>query len=72
MREALWPHHDGGSHAAEVQQYFQGKLHMPLEVLLDMDQSGAPVGFAELSIRSYADHSLSFWPLALDLPGALH
>jgi aminoglycoside 6'-N-acetyltransferase I len=55
MREALWPHLDGGSHAGEIQHYFQGKLRMPLEVLLAVDQSGAAVGFAELSIRSYAE-----------------
>jgi len=55
MREALWPHLEGGSHAAEVQQYFAGKLRMPLEVLLAVDQSGGAIGFAELSIRSYAE-----------------
>ena len=55
MREALWPHLDGGSHIGEVQQYFQGKLRMPLEVLLAVDNRGVAVGFAELSIRSYAE-----------------
>jgi len=55
MREALWPHHDGGSHASEVAQYFEGNLHMLLEVLLAFDENGAAVGFAELSIRSYAE-----------------
>jgi aminoglycoside 6'-N-acetyltransferase I len=55
MREALWPHHLGGSHAGEVEQFFEGNLHMPLEVLLAFDENGAAVGFAELSIRTYAE-----------------
>lgn len=54
MREALWP--DGaGDHAGEVQQFFAGKLNEPLAVLLAFDETGAPVGFAELSIRNYAE-----------------
>jgi|SRR5580765_716508 aminoglycoside 6'-N-acetyltransferase I len=56
MRDALWPHHEAGSHAGEVEQYFAGKLRMPLEVLLAFDETGTAVGFAELSIRSYAEH----------------
>ena len=55
MRDALWPHHESGSHADEVEQYFAGKLRMPLEVLLAFDETGSAVGFAELSIRSYAE-----------------
>jgi aminoglycoside 6'-N-acetyltransferase I len=54
MREALWPD-DGGSHAIEIEEYFAGALHMPLEVLLARDDTGAVVGFAELSIRAYAE-----------------
>ena len=54
MREALWPD-AGGGHAAEIAQYLAGRLRMPLEVLLAFDPSGAPVGFAELSIRPYAE-----------------
>ena len=54
MRAALWP--DGaGDHAGEVQQFFAGKLNEPLAVLLAFDETGAPVGFAELSIRNYAE-----------------
>ena len=55
MRGTLWPHHESGSHAGEVEQYFAGNLHTPLEVLLAFDENGAAVGFAELSIRSYAE-----------------
>lgn len=55
MREALWPSDAGQSHAAEVEQYFAGRLHMPLEVLIARDDSGGAIGFAELSIRAYAE-----------------
>ena len=54
MRVALWP--DGGqSHAREIEEFFAGTLHMPLEVLLALDEGGAGLGFAELSIRPYAE-----------------
>jgi aminoglycoside 6'-N-acetyltransferase I len=55
MRQALWPEGEPGSHAAEIEQYFAGTLHMPLEVLLAIDDDGTPIGFAELSIRNYAE-----------------
>jgi len=54
MREALWPDEDH-SHAREVHDYFAGLLKMPLEVLLAIDDGGVAVGFAELSIRPYAE-----------------
>lgn len=52
MREALWP---GEEVAADVELYFGGKLDMPLEVLVAVDGFGALIGFAELSIRRYAE-----------------
>ncbi len=55
LRQALWPEDGAPSHAAEIEQFFAGKLPMPLEVLLAADPSGAVLGFAELSIRSYAE-----------------
>jgi aminoglycoside 6'-N-acetyltransferase I len=55
LREALWPSEAGQSHAAEIEQYLAGQLHMPLEVLIARDDSGSAVGFAELSIRAYAE-----------------
>jgi aminoglycoside 6'-N-acetyltransferase I len=55
MREALWPEDGAGSHAKEIAQFFAGQLRMPLEVLLAIDESGAVLGFAELSIRPYAE-----------------
>jgi aminoglycoside 6'-N-acetyltransferase I len=55
MRSALWPEGTSAEHVAEIDQYFAGTLHMPLEVLVAFDDTGAPVGFAELSIRPYAE-----------------
>lgn len=54
MREALWPD-ESGSHATEIDQFFAGKLAMPLAVLIAVDDSRRTVGFAELSIRNYAE-----------------
>ena len=54
MREALWPD-ETGAHAREVHDYFAGLLTMPLEVMLALDDAGLAVGFAELSIRPYAE-----------------
>lgn len=54
MREALWPS-DPGEHAREIEKFFTGALHEPLAVLLAFDESGNALGFAELSIRNYAE-----------------
>ena len=53
MRNALWPDENDG-HGAEIERYFASGLTMPLEVLIASDEEG-PIGFAELSIRSYAE-----------------
>jgi Sortase and related acyltransferases len=55
MRRALWPEDEGDSHAREIDEFFAGRLNMPLEVLLASDEKGNAVGFAELSIRPYAE-----------------
>jgi aminoglycoside 6'-N-acetyltransferase I len=55
MREELWPEGESSGHAREIEQFFAGTLKMPLEVLLAVDERGRPVGFAELSIRNYAE-----------------
>jgi aminoglycoside 6'-N-acetyltransferase I len=68
MRVALWPDGDGrladdpaGAplpaewHAQEIEQFFTGRLSMPLEVLIAFGPDGAALGFAELSIRPYAE-----------------
>ena len=52
MREALWPDEEV---VADVELYFAGKLDMPLEVLVAVDGFGSLIGFAELSIRRYAE-----------------
>lgn len=58
MREALWPD-ETGSHAREIHDFLAGRLNMPLEVLLAVDDSGTPLGFVELSIRNYAEDCLT-------------
>jgi aminoglycoside 6'-N-acetyltransferase I len=55
MRRALWPDDEDDSHTREIDDFFAGRLHMPLEVLLALDESGNAIGFAELSIRPYAE-----------------
>ena len=54
MRHALWPE-GSGDHVAEIERYFAGQLKEPLEVLLAFDDRGNAIGFAELSIRAYAE-----------------
>jgi aminoglycoside 6'-N-acetyltransferase I len=54
MRCALWPEQVGGEHGAEIAAYFAGRWHEPQAVLV-AEESGALVGLAELSIRSYAE-----------------
>jgi aminoglycoside 6'-N-acetyltransferase I len=53
MRCALWPGHSE-SHAAEIDRFFSAPRRNPLEVLLACSGAGIPLGFVELSIRSYA------------------
>ena len=52
MRQALWPDEEV---AEDVERFFAGKLDMPLEVLVAVDGFGELIGFAELSIRRYAE-----------------
>ena len=52
MRQALWPDDD---HAAEVAAFFDGERINPAEVLLAVEAGGGAVGFAEMSIRPYAE-----------------
>src|SRR5687768_13227220 len=61
MREALWPADPGeaSDHAEEIARFFAGELNEPLAVLMAVDESGAPLGFAELSIRNYAEDCLT-------------
>lgn len=55
MRRELWPGGSESDHAEEIRRYFAGEAREPQAVLLAVDASGDPVGFAELSIRSYAE-----------------
>ena len=55
MRVALWPEGEASEHADEIAQFFAGTLTNPLEVLLAVDEAGKTIGFAELSIRNYAE-----------------
>ena len=54
MRQALWPSATG-EHAAEIEEFFAGRLREPLEVLIAFDERGEAVGFIELSIRAQAE-----------------
>ena len=55
MRCALWPEGSESEHRNEIAGFFAGQLREPIEVLLGMASSGQAVGFAELSIRAYAE-----------------
>jgi len=55
MCEALWPEYASTWHADEIDQFFAGKLAMPLAVLIAQDDAGKALGFVELSIRNYAE-----------------
>lgn len=55
MRAALWPEEGVPSHAGEIGRYVAGTVREPMEILLAVDDSGTPIGLAELSIRPYAE-----------------
>jgi aminoglycoside 6'-N-acetyltransferase I len=55
MRRDLWPDHGEGYHGQEIARFFAGETHEPLAALIAIDDAGAPVGFAELSIRNIVD-----------------
>lgn len=54
MRQLLWPSVPG-EHAGEIARFFSGDRRNPAEVLLAIDERGRAIGFAELSIRPYAE-----------------
>ena len=53
LRQKLWPS-PPGEHAREVAAFFGGERQDPLEALLAVE-AGEVVGFAEVSLRSYAE-----------------
>ena len=56
MRVALWPEDTEAEHRKEIDQFFDGKFpRWPWSILLAEDVSGRPAGFAEVSIRPYAE-----------------
>jgi aminoglycoside 6'-N-acetyltransferase I len=54
MRQTLWPS-PVGEHAGEIERFFNGDRRDPAEVLIASEGSGRAIGFAELSIRPYAE-----------------
>jgi len=58
MRQLLWPS-PPGEHAGEIAQFFDAPRNNPAEVLMAFAESGEPIGFAELSIRPYAEDCYS-------------
>ena len=58
MRQALWPS-DPGEHAGEIAAFFAGDRRNPAEVLLAFDDHDESIGFAEVSIRPYAEECYS-------------
>jgi aminoglycoside 6'-N-acetyltransferase I len=55
MRAALWPDGSEKEHGAEIEQFLAGRSREPAAVLIADDARGEPVGFAELSIRPFAE-----------------
>ena len=54
LRRALWPGQES-ERAAEVAAFFEGQVREPLVVLVAADEADRLIGFAELSIRAYAE-----------------
>jgi len=55
MRVALWPDSGSAAHASQIEEFFAGKLREPLQVLIAVADDDRSLGFAELSIRVYAE-----------------
>lgn len=55
MRVALWPHGSADEHRREIARFLAGQAPEPEAVLIAHDGPGQAVGFAELSIRAYAE-----------------
>jgi len=53
MRDALWPSAPG-EHAREIAAFFDGPREDPQEAIIAFDD-GRAVGFAEMTIRPYAE-----------------
>lgn len=56
MRTVLWPESSAAEHRAEIEPYFAGQFpRAPWGVLLAEDAQGRALGFAEVSVRPYAE-----------------
>jgi aminoglycoside 6'-N-acetyltransferase I len=54
MRGQLWPD-SRNTHARDVDRFFVGQSRDPVASLIARDGAGRALGFAELSLRSYAE-----------------
>jgi aminoglycoside 6'-N-acetyltransferase I len=54
MRQSLWPSAPG-EHAGEIAAFFGGDRSDPAEAFIALDDGGRAIGFAEVSIRPYAE-----------------
>ena len=55
MRRQLWPDSSEEHHRDDIAQFFAGGTRDALAVLIAVDASDNAIGFAELSIRPYAE-----------------
>ena len=55
MRRALWPDGSAAEHRSELVRFFRGRSRQRLGVLIAETEQGRPVGFAEVSVRAYAE-----------------
>ncbi|HAK53923.1 MAG: GNAT family N-acetyltransferase [Vicinamibacterales bacterium] len=55
MRRELWPESSEAEHRDEIDQFLAGRSLEPAAVLLAEDVDARPLGFAELSVRHYAE-----------------
>ncbi|HVR97342.1 MAG TPA: aminoglycoside 6'-N-acetyltransferase [Thermoanaerobaculia bacterium] len=54
LRHALWPD-EAGEHEEEIASFFAGDRRFMAAVIVAVDARGEVVGFAELSLRKYAE-----------------
>ena len=55
MRRALWPDGSAAEHRSELVRHFERRSRRPLGILIAEGRTGRPIGFAEVSIRPYAE-----------------
>ncbi len=55
MRRALWPDGSAAEHRSELVRFFRGRSRQPLGILVAETRRGRLLGFAEVSIRPYAE-----------------